>query len=769
MKPTLREMNTKPPSPLGISFNLASTKIWILVLIAFLMNNSAHSQLNLVTNANSNYSIVISATAGNPEKKAATVLQQYLRDISSANFPIVTDNETATPYEICIGKTKRALAKEKFVADGFVIKTLNSRLFIYGENGHSSLYGVYHFLEKYLGCRKFTPTLKYIPKLQNIQLPEIVDHQSPQFNFRQVYYPGQYDDEYREWHKLHLLEEVWGLWGHTFDKLVPPALYFKSHPEYYALVNGQRKDTQLCLSSTGALQVLVEELSQQISKQPEKKIWSVSQNDGFGYCTCAICAANDAKYGGPQGSIINFVNKVAKRFPNYTISTLAYLYSKHPPKNIKPLKNVSVMLSSIDVDRSKPIANNPRTVSFRNDVEGWAKLTDQLMVWDYVVQFTNYVSPFPNLSTLQPNINYFGANKVSGMFIQGTESTAGEFSALKAYLLAKLSWDPFADTKNAKAEFINAYYGKAGVFIDQYINKTEEELQKSKRILDIYGDPVTEWNTWLSPDQIDQYSIILEKAAAAVEPQPSFLERVQLETLPLEFAVLQQARFYGIEKHGLFNIEENGKWKIKPVIERKIAHFLDVGKKSNVIQLQEANFTLENYAEEWNKILSMGPLLHDGINSKVTALTPFNSEYFAKGIHTLVDGTPGYNNFQYNYLGWHGNDMEVLIDLGKSKLLNALSIGFLEDQRHWAFLPAAITVELSDDEKTFVKVGELKMNLPEENYLKATHRPKVKLTATQKFRYIRVKVKNLSKLPAWRDFPNRKPWIFCDEIAIFEK
>ncbi|RZL42486.1 MAG: hypothetical protein EOP00_23455, partial [Pedobacter sp.] len=218
MKPTLREMSTKPLLLLNTNFSLTSAKIWISVLITFLMNNSTHAQLNLVTNTTSNYSIVISATAGNYEKKAATVLQQYLRDISSANLPIITDHQAATPNEICVGKTKRLLAKEEFVADGFVIKTLNSRLFIYGENGHGALYGVYHFLEKHLGCKKFTPTLKYIPKLQNIQLPEIFDHQRPQFNFRQVYYPGQYDDEYRTWHKLHLLEEVWGLWGHTFDK-----------------------------------------------------------------------------------------------------------------------------------------------------------------------------------------------------------------------------------------------------------------------------------------------------------------------------------------------------------------------------------------------------------------------------------------------------------------------------------------------------------------------------------------------------------------------
>jgi hypothetical protein len=762
-------MNTKPQLHLDINFSPSGIKIWILISIVFFMNASSHAQLNLATNAQSKYRIVVADEADHYEKKAASVLQKYLQEISAANLSVVTDDQAATPYEICIGKTNRTSTKENFVTDGFIIKTNGNKLYIYGRLGHATLYGVYHFLEKYLGCRKFTPILKYVPKLSTIKLTSINDLQNPQFSFRQVYYPGQYDEEFREWHKLQLLEDYWGLWGHTFDKLLPPSVYFKSHPEYYALVNGERKATQLCLSNANVYQILVKELAKQIDAQPEKKIWSVSQNDGFGYCTCALCAAIDSKYGGPQGSIINFVNKVARQFPAYTISTLAYLYSKHPPKYIKPLNNVSIMLSSIDVDRAKPIASNPRAASFRNDLVGWATLTNQLMVWDYVVQFTNYVSPFPNLTTLQPNLNYFGKNNVSGAFIQGTENTTGEFAALKAYLLAKLSWDPKADITKAKAEFMTSYYGKATPFINQYIVQIEQELQKSGRILDIYGTPAAEWNTWLRPDQIDQYSNLLEKAAASVETQPNFLKRVQLETLPLEFAVLQQARFYGIEKHGLFQVDEDGNWTVRSNIEKKITNFIELSKNSNLTTLQEDGFTVDNYAQEWNKVIKMGPILHAGINSKLTALTPFDTEYPAKGIHTLTDGTYGYNNFQYNYLGWFGNDMEVLIDLGKSKILDSLSIGFLEDQRHWAFLPSHISIELSNDKQNFIKAAEMNIGAPEENYEKETHRLKIKLNTNQGFRYIKVKAKTLGKLPEWRDLPNRKTWIFCDEIAIFEK
>lgn len=768
MRQEIKEMSMRLLSLSDINFNGFFIKVWILLVLSFLMHNTARAQLDLVTNSMSNYRIVIAVEATKTEGKAALVLQRYLKEISSVSIPVITDNEKPQLNEICIGKTNRTIVREKFKSDGFIIKSVDKRLFIYGNQDRGALFGVYHFLERYLGCRKFTAALKYVPKLTTIKLTPIRDLQNPQMSFRQVYYPDQYDEEYRDWHKLHLLEEEWGLWGHTFDKLVPASKYFKDHPEYYALVKGERKPVQLCLSNKDVYEILSNSLLQQINEHPEKRIWSVSQNDGLGYCTCEACTKTDAKYGGPQGSIINFVNKVARRFPDQIISTLAYLYSKHPPKNLKPLSNVSILLSSIDVNRGKPIETDPGTASFRNDVKGWSMIANRLMIWDYVVQFTNYVSPFPNLNTLQANMKYFGMAKMRGAFIQGSENTPGEFSELKSYILAKLSWDPYANVVNDTKEFMTAYYGPAAPYIKQYTDELELELLKSNRILDIYGDPAMEWNTWLRPELIERYSNILEQAATAVESENEFLKRVQCETLPLEFAVLQQARFYGVQKHGMFELKD-GTWNVKPGIEKKINHFAEVARNAGIKQMQEDGLTLEAYIKEWDHILKKGPLIHSAINRKVHIITPFSPEYPAKGGNTLTDAGYGYNNFQYNYLGWYGSDMEVVIDLGERKVLSAVSAGFLEDQRHWAFLPLNVTVELSDDNQVFVKGGTLTTAYPEENYTKETHRLTINLTKNRGARYIRIKAVNLKNLPEWRNFPDRKSWIFCDEIAVFTK
>ena len=738
---------------------------FFLILVVF-MQSSVSAQLTLVNKSKSGYRIVLPVSPDLNETKAAAVLQKYIRQISGASLEIVADTQAPQAMEICIGRTNRQSFNDLPNTDGLLIRQRDRKLYITGGGVKGSLYAVYHFLEVYLGCRKFTPTFSYIPKRANIVLPKINLIEIPQLKFRQVYYPGQYDEEFQDWHKLQLLEEVWGLWGHTFDKLVPERDYFSAHPEYFALVNGERKPTQLCLSNKHVLDITVAQLQKLMSDAPEKQIWSVSQNDGFGFCTCDACRATDRKYGGPQGSLLNFVNKVADKFPDKTISTLAYLYSKHPPVGLKVSKNVSIMFSTIDVNRAQSVATDPRLGSFRNDLKGWAALTNQVMVWDYVVQFTNYISPFPNIQSLQANMNYFAGLPVNGAFIQGTENTVGEFSELKQYVLSKLSWNPNGDVSIAIKEFMKAYYGDAAPLLLTYQQELLKQLRDSKMMLDIYGDPVAEWNTWLTPLQIVKYDTLLDRAASAVANKPEFLMHVEKERLAIEYAVLQQARFYGIEKHGAF-VKDGDNWSVKAGFETKVKGFIKAAKQNGVSELAEGGPTLVDYEKEWETILKRGPLLHKALGKQVTILTQNNADYPAKGPRTLTDGSSGYDNFQYNYLGWDGKDMEVLIDLGTVQSINTVSIGFLEDQRHWAFLPRIIQVEVSADNKNFSKAGSFAPPAPYENYQRETHRLKIDLTGSSSIRYLKIQARNLEKLPEWRDLPNRKSWLFCDEIAVY--
>jgi hypothetical protein len=736
-------------------------------MLSINMISNANEPVMLVYGGKSDYTIVVATSASKEEINAAQVLQTYFKKVTGLQLPMIKDSETKGKYEIIIGHTNRVPLTVFQHRDEVLIKVETNYLQLNGGGTKGVLYAVYTFVERFLGCRKYAADYEVVPRKKNINLPATLTiSEKPDFNYREVYYPDSHDQSYLDWHKLTRLDDVWGLWGHSFNKLLPAKNYFAEHPEYYALVDGKRKDSQLCLSNPQVLKLVLHNLRTQMDDNPDMKYWSVSQNDDLGYCECSRCKSVDQKEGGPQGSIIRFVNKVALQFPDKIISTLAYTYSQRAPTITKPAANVQVMLCSIDCNRSNPIETDTRSNSFKRDLKGWSAVTRNLFVWDYNVQFTNYVSPFPNFSVLQPNAEFFNSNKVKGIFFQGSGDTPAEFSELRGYLLAKLTWDSKADVQQLTKEFLTGYYGKAAPFIQQYLTTLHHGLEKAGQFLDIYGNPVSVHNTYLSPALLDQYGKLFDQAEAAVKNAPAQLKHVQKARLAVEFAVLQQSRFYGMEKHGAFIKNEAGKWVSRPAIERKVKSFVQTAKAARITELSEGGKSPDQYEQEWQEIFKAGPREHLAINAQVTALIPFSEEYPNKGIKTLVDGSRGYSDYQYNWLGWYGTNMEAIIDMEKETPISQVSAGFLEDQRHWAFLPVEVQYSFSLDGENFSPIEILKSPALYENYEITTQDYTLDLPPGFKSRYIKVKAVNLVTPPPWRYYHGRQTWVFADEIMI---
>ena len=741
-----------------------------LCLMMMLTSASAKASLKLVENGKSSFIIIIPIKATPVEIAAADAFQQYIKKIADVSIPIQKDEVKAGAFEILIGNTNRkpsSTTLKNTSNDGILIQSTSSTLLLNGSGKNGVLYAVYSFFEKYLNCRVYTSTFEVIPKNKNITVPSSLNNKElATFSYREVHYPYSKNQLYLNWYKLTRLDDNWGLWVHSFDKLIPAKTYFKSHPEYFALVDGRRKDSQLCLSNPSVFDILTNNLKARMADEPTMKYWSVSQNDDMGYCECDLCSAVDKKEGGPQGSILKFVNRVAAQFPDKIISTLAYTYSQTAPLTLKPAKNVQIMLCSIDCNRSKPISRDPGSAVFRRVLKNWSQITPQLFVWDYNVQFTNYVSPFPNLNVLQDNISFFKENGVKGVFLQGSGDTAGEFSELRSFLLAKLTWDSNADTKILTAQFLNDYYGNAAPFFQKYIDLLHKNLESSNERLDIYGSPVPPHHSYLSPELLDQYGILFDQAEAAVHNEPTLLAHVQAARLPLEFAVLQQSRFYGIQKHGVF-VNENNQWLPKANYRNKVANFVALANKSGITELSEGGLSPNGYQQEWDEVFRLGPKIHLASGSKVTPIIPFSEDYPNKGAATLTDGSRGYLDFQYNWLGWYGKDMEVVVDLGREMPINQVSINFLEDQRHLVFLPATVSFSFSTDNSTFkANQNVLAKAAIYENLEQSVQDYTTSLNSSIMARYIKVKAKNLRQLPPWRFYKNKQAWLFADEIMV---
>lgn len=465
--------------------------------------------------------IVVSTAASPSQLYAAEELRRFTKEMTGADLKITRDDGPLPDSAILLGETRHGtsiLGAGFNVAavgdDGFRIVSKPPHVLVLGGPVRGTLYGVYELLERNGGCRWYAKHHALIPKHAEWSIPVMDITQQPAFPMREPFWWGMFDGDFaarsrangnaprleaRHGGKITFGQ---GFFVHTFNTLVPPAEFFGTHPEYFSEIGGKRtaERAQLCLTNPDVLRIATERILAAIRKNPSAKLFSVSQNDWHGACECASCSAIDEREGSHSGTMIAFVNRVAeaveKEFPDVWIETLAYQYTRRPPKTVRPRTNVVPRLCSIECDFSKPIDGSTyeQNLRFVEDIRGWAAITDKLYVWDYVTNFGHYLGPHPNFGALAGNVRFFKANRVVGLFEQGAyQSPHAEFAELRAWVLAKLLWDPTREMGELYDDFFAGYYGPAAAPVRAYFNSLQKIGASKECVLRIGSPPDAAW------------------------------------------------------------------------------------------------------------------------------------------------------------------------------------------------------------------------------------------------------------------------------------
>ncbi len=555
------------------------------------------------------------------------------------------------------------------------------------------------------------------------------------------------------------------MWVHTFNELVSPEIYFQDHPEYYSMVNGERIPTQLCLTNPEVLQITIQNLRRKIAQNPNATYWSVSQNDNKNFCTCDKCKAIDEREGSPSGSIINFVNQVADQFPDKMISTLAYEYGRKAPKTLVPRENVNIMLCSIEAYRHKPIEQDAESAGFVRDVEDWGKISKDIIVWDYVIQFNNLISPFPNLHVLQPNIAFFAKHGVNAMFEQGNREVGGEFAALRAYMISKFLWNPNESADAVMNDFLNGYYGLAGAAIGRYIKEMREALVASGKPLRIFGTPNEAATSYLTPTLIERYGKIFDEAETLVADSAILLERVKIARQPIEFAIMEQAKKNFFGPLGVFE-KVNGHWEVKTALRAKIDPFTDLCIREGVTQVKEWSTSPEEYRSAMYRLFSQGMNEHLALGKKVTFISPSIGNIPADAdFMMLTDGKRGSHDYDYNWFSFPGENLEVIIDLESSQTVKRIESAYYQYAFWLRVLPKKVEYFVSQDGQTFELVATVNNTLPIDQY-GGQQRDFIAQFEPRNVRYIKVKAHTIGNTPGWHPGVGRPARMVVDEIVV---
>ncbi len=594
-------MNRRIPRKFWVHFGITALVLGLFLPSATNATKSYCADLQLAADGSSDYVIVLPVNATSVQKTAANELQSYFKQIADAELQIVSESdvvwsENMKAFVIGPGKlSQQALGnvdESSIGYDGIILKSIGNTIVLSGSPQRGPIYSVYEFLETQLGCKWWTSTESTIPHTPNLTISNNIDvFYAPRLEYRESYYRETISNPYfsvkikckgsgeripDEFGGRHIFQ----FFVHSSFPLIPPEKYFLDHPEWFSEIDGVRKvgypgwagqskayqefeaklkpeqihasGTQLCFSNDEMIAEMVKNARSALRNNPKATFLSISQNDWHGYCTCEKCRAADEEDGSHAGSLLRGVNKVAEaleeEFPNLYVETLAYQYTRKPPKVTKPRKNVVVRLCSIECSFAQPL-NSEANQSFRDDLVGWSQLADKLFVWDYATDFAFYLLPFPNYRVLAPNINFYVDHNVVGFFEQGDyQCETGDFVQLRNWVVAKLLWNPSLDPKALVDEFIAGYYAPELVSIyRQYFDVLLNAVEKDSYYLGIYKQNT---NGWFDPESLNKATRLQKEALAIArdleekypEKHKGLVAKVRREQIPIDIVWLQEYR-----------------------------------------------------------------------------------------------------------------------------------------------------------------------------------------------------------------------------------
>ncbi|MHB8972197.1 MAG: DUF4838 domain-containing protein [Pirellulaceae bacterium] len=423
------------------------------------------------------YVLVIPRDSRPIERKAAADLRHNLRLICGAEFPIVTEDQfqVGSRPHVSIGHTELLAnspckwKSDDLAAEGYALETAGENVYLFGGSGRGLLHAVYSLLEEDLGCRWYSLTSVDTPRRERFVVSLTPRKFVPVLELRDPYILTMHDPTWSLRNKTNTpharIPLAWGgslryqHMGHTYAAYFPTEVYFAEHPEYYALVNGKRRPSQLCHTNEDVIRLSIEKTCQIFRDNPEVTITAIGPNDGRGFCDCPDCKKLDDENGGRSGSFFYLVNRIAqgvkKQFPHHRIISLAYLDYASPPTHLPVEDNVIIQLCTDSHAWKYQFCFLSESPEFQEIIRAWQAVKATVFIWDYTTDYVHFLLPMANWPVVADNTRFLIGNGATGIMY---ESELNDVDEMRAWVWAKQLWNPDLDTRTLLHDFIFGYY-----------------------------------------------------------------------------------------------------------------------------------------------------------------------------------------------------------------------------------------------------------------------------------------------------------------------
>ena len=538
---------------------------------------------------------------------AADELIKYVEKVSSIKL---TKNKKDAKNFIYVGLAsdfkdlpatlKNKLAKTK-AEDSYILYIKGNKMFFAGKSKTAELYAVYQFLERELGIRFFKPANKfdpgeYIPfqKRNRIVIAEQEEIREPAFRRRLLvqtgwnwidqpvngvkwsvkggfqmrpayYYPGRIKRKNAGQTALYepRTRDVWEENDHSlFQRAIPVKKYFKSNPEYFALVNGKRAKTEshligYCMSNPDVRRLAAEYIIKNIKEKKKEGILYILgaglADTGRVFCECENCVKENGQkkfnwrdistvY---QKSIKAIFDIVYKEIPDAGLTVWAYnTYRKPPAKDVKLDPRTHFLYMTLDRCYAHSMESScHRNASHKAWIKEYVARNKEISIYEYLLCSAgrNYV---PQELVQAQDIRYFHKNGVTGWeeetFFEDSvswkknEGYGEQNEKLPSlwqwlYLTGKMLWDPSLDAGKLLDGIESKYYGRAYPAMKKYHALRRKLWKESQNCL---GYPFNNERLPLllnAPGSREQLTRLLKEAKKLAGNDKKLLYRIGLD------------------------------------------------------------------------------------------------------------------------------------------------------------------------------------------------------------------------------------------------
>ncbi len=491
----------------------------------------------LVENAVSDYKIVIGKEYSQTEYFAATEMQTFIEQSTGARLPVVLD--TAVAYDentkvISIGNTSFVSEVDSnvnystFNEDGFFLKSKGKSLFINGACDRGTLYGVYDYLEKYVGVKFLAKDCTYVPTLNKLDFLMLDETEIPAFAIR-VFLTGSIfsDSLFLARNRMHAQEHVTASeqyggdiamngFCHNTITFVPTGTYYatadqKLQNKHMYNVNSAGEAVDICFTDgiaedggidetleISAFKVALETLKNKIKneKRDDVSLYLFGMMDTTLDCQCSRCVTRAAKYG-RSGNVVRFNNLLAREINKWTqeeydgreINLLMFAYNNTDAAPLKqsngkvdptcvPDEHVYVRIAPINQNHYYSMKESQNT-NYWNKIKDWGDLTPNICIWNYHTYYTNFAWYFPTTRAWKSDLTTYRDMGAYYVLMQSDHKNDNDWQdKIDLYIASKMLWDPDQDVAALQKDFIDHYYGEYAYIVKDVMGRLDERVHE---------------------------------------------------------------------------------------------------------------------------------------------------------------------------------------------------------------------------------------------------------------------------------------------------